>query len=663
MKQALPAGEPLPIISFERELSARIPGALVGLMTVAFGITFAWLSVSRHLAYQSHAFDLGNMDQAVWNTLHGHFLRFTDMDVSGRVLQTRLAIHVEPLLAALAPLYLIHSGPETLLVVQSLVVATGAVPAYLLALRTVGQPWLALVFPLAYLLHPSLQNALLDDFHAVTLTASLLFWAVYFAYRGWTVPFAVMAVLAMASKEEIGLIVALLGVLLLYRRRSPVAYGAIVAGVLWFVICIIIIIPHFNPAGQSPYVSRYRYLGHGIGGIASGIVRHPDLVFRTLTSIPRLQYLRYILEPVGFTSILGLPILLLAVPGFLINLLSSDPRMYSGFYQYSAEIVPFTVASSAIGVGWLGSLVRRRWDWLAGWVVGGLCLIVLLFAAEQSWRFGFTPASRGYSIPSGGTHQALENALLRGIPANAVVAAADEIEPHLSDRSWIYLLPTTHPANGPAAQYLVLDASVPSAPVGPSALHNLAMKALANGYGVQSANDGILILRRGVPSHTLPSSFYRFIFSSPPKATTVEARWGPLSLTGVIIHPGDGIVDRSRPAIGVETYWRVRGHLPSTASIDVYLTPVYSGAHPKYSSARTVASDSPTLDWLPLTQWPQGRTIRADMVPLTPLPYQAGKVDVELQVNGLGPVVTAGGHPPLKEGSTTIVLATVDVEG
>src|SRR5260221_14282735 len=30
----------------------------------------------RFQSYHAHAFDLGNLDQAVWNTLHGHLLRF-----------------------------------------------------------------------------------------------------------------------------------------------------------------------------------------------------------------------------------------------------------------------------------------------------------------------------------------------------------------------------------------------------------------------------------------------------------------------------------------------------------------------------------------------------------------------------------------------------------
>ncbi len=96
-----------------RRFGAPLPWVLLGIMVLAFAIGFSWLSLLRHDAFQSHAFDLGNMDQAVWNTLHGHLLRFTDMAVGSRVLTNRLAIHVEPILPLLALLYLMHAGPQT----------------------------------------------------------------------------------------------------------------------------------------------------------------------------------------------------------------------------------------------------------------------------------------------------------------------------------------------------------------------------------------------------------------------------------------------------------------------------------------------------------------------------------------------------------------------
>src|SRR5262249_49436236 len=47
----------------------------------------------RYQAYHADAFDLGNLDQAVWNTLHGHPFRFTNRGNDWLGPPTRLGIH------------------------------------------------------------------------------------------------------------------------------------------------------------------------------------------------------------------------------------------------------------------------------------------------------------------------------------------------------------------------------------------------------------------------------------------------------------------------------------------------------------------------------------------------------------------------------------------
>lgn len=646
----------------ERHVAAAWgPWLVLATMTFGCAVVFTWLSLARHGAYQSHAFDLGNMDQAVWNTLHGQVLRFTDMAVGGQVLTTRLAIHVEPLLAVIAPLYLIRSDPGVLLTLQAWVAAAGAIPAYLLARAAIRRPWLSLVFPAAYLAHPSLQNAVLDDFHAVTLSACFLLWALYFLYVDIVPGFAVAAVLAGATKEEVGMLVAMLGLVLLLRRRWYAALMSVVCGLGWFLVSLMVIIPAFNPAGRSPYLGRYSYLGHNLEDMVRTVVAHPAVPGHVLLSAGRLTYLWALLHPLGYVSLLGLPVLVLAVPALLINMLSTDPTMYSGFYQYSAEVVPYVVASAAVGVGAAARFSRDRHIRGSGTVPIVLCLLVLGASLLDSRRYGFTPLADGYLVPSPGGHQRLEDRLLRMIPPGTVVAAADEIEPHLSQRNWIYLLPTVHPTNGPAARYIVLDASIPSLPVEPHTLHAVTLHALHSGYGVQSAGDGLLILRKGAPHHSLPTTFFQFLFDRGSRTTSESARWGRLWLAGITVHPRSGQINRSRPSIDVETYWRRTGRIPSSARIAFYVSPVYTGAHPAFSRHWVVERDSPAWDWMPLSSWPTGRLVRAQSLPLLPGVEHEGKVDVAIGVRGVGAAQRVARAQRIANAPTLLRVATIGV--
>ena len=57
-------------------------------------VTFGSLSILKHERFETQAFDLGNMDQAVWNTAQGRPFHFTNWEGG----QTRLAAHVAALL-------------------------------------------------------------------------------------------------------------------------------------------------------------------------------------------------------------------------------------------------------------------------------------------------------------------------------------------------------------------------------------------------------------------------------------------------------------------------------------------------------------------------------------------------------------------------------------
>src|SRR5579859_4835574 len=76
----------------------RLAWTLVWALIVLDVLIIGQRALVTHWAYHSQAFDLRNMDQAVWNTLHGRPLRFTNRGVDWYCPPTRLGIHIEPIL-------------------------------------------------------------------------------------------------------------------------------------------------------------------------------------------------------------------------------------------------------------------------------------------------------------------------------------------------------------------------------------------------------------------------------------------------------------------------------------------------------------------------------------------------------------------------------------
>src|SRR5574341_2612144 len=185
-------------------LQERYGLLIVIALIIVYSAYFSAYSIQRHNTFRTHAADLGQMDQALWNTLQGRFLEDTKPD--GRQ-ATRLTDHVEPIFLVVSLSYLIYDGVEAILVLQSIVIALGALPIYWIARRRLQNDGAAIVFAAIYLLFPALEAANLAEFHAVTLApAPLLFAYNYGQERAWK-HFALFALIALAVKEEIALLV------------------------------------------------------------------------------------------------------------------------------------------------------------------------------------------------------------------------------------------------------------------------------------------------------------------------------------------------------------------------------------------------------------------------------------------------------------------------
>src|SRR5690606_19430724 len=94
------------------------PAAAVAI-GVAYGAFFSELSVTNHHAMNTRTTDLGYYDNIFYQSIHGRPLGCTFIKGG-----THISGHFDPLLVLLSPLYLIYQSAETILVLQSVWLAT-----------------------------------------------------------------------------------------------------------------------------------------------------------------------------------------------------------------------------------------------------------------------------------------------------------------------------------------------------------------------------------------------------------------------------------------------------------------------------------------------------------------------------------------------------------
>jgi len=347
---------------------ARACTIAVAALAVAFVAFFCAYMFARHDAYLTHAEDLGIMDQALWNTLHGAPLHQTicnnvsDSNCLGDI--SRLAIHFEPIMFPLSLLYLVAASPKTLFVVQSVVVAAGAFPAYWIAARRLRSPLAGVAFAAIFLLYPALDAAVTYDFHAVTLSAAFLMFALYFMLTRNNVGLFVACLLALSTKEQMPLDVIMIGLsVLALQRRWRVGLGLIALSIAW--LGLYVVVTHFaSPLGHTPLADRYAYLGKGPLQVVVTLLTHPGDILRDHVFDPDgRNYLRVLLSPTAYLALLSPLTLLIAVPALLLNLLSTYSSMRTGIYQYNAEIVPVLVLATIESVALVSALVAASARW------------------------------------------------------------------------------------------------------------------------------------------------------------------------------------------------------------------------------------------------------------------------------------------------------------
>src|SRR5690242_9953091 len=132
---------------------------LLVIIMLVYATEISYQTLLRYDTFKATAFDLGNMDQVLWNTIHGRLFQFTNQGADWYGPPTRLAIHFEPIILPLSLLYLFHADPRILLVFQTLALVAGALPVFLLTRKYLPDwPLLAPMLLLVYLLMPVLLS-------------------------------------------------------------------------------------------------------------------------------------------------------------------------------------------------------------------------------------------------------------------------------------------------------------------------------------------------------------------------------------------------------------------------------------------------------------------------------------------------------------------------
>ena len=370
-------------------------------------VLFFWFSVAlfinihvnifKYRDFDFGKFDLGNMTQMVWNTLHGRILYLTDY--FGANVPRWSMSHVDPILLLFVPIFALVQHPLTLVISQVILVLSSCFIIYKLALLEIKFKTASLFVALSFLFYPAVGYLTAQTgFHGVTAVIPFFLAAFYlfekmFKETTFTkknlLLFWIFLILTMSGKEELPLYVFIFAAFIFVFRRTKdtvkLAVSMTVVSFVWFALAFFVIIPansHYrvesyqkfakslgiegstttDVQNENYFLSRYEGFGSSYTDVLLGIIENPDKAVRVFFGGDKLENFNRTFLPVLYMPFFYPQLLIISFPDFLINYLTTEGGIGTAEIENHriSMIIPVLYISTVYAISFLGSFLGKK---------------------------------------------------------------------------------------------------------------------------------------------------------------------------------------------------------------------------------------------------------------------------------------------------------------
>lgn len=397
----------------------------MGALALAVYSAFSWL--------QWQSFTIRSWDLGIFTQLAKAYADFRPPVVSlkGEGFNL-LGDHFHPLLVLLGPVYRLFPNAYTLLVVQNVLLAISVVVMCHFAIKRFGAVT-GVCLGVAYALSWGLQSAVDAQFHEIAFAVPLLALSlVALLEERWRSAW-VWASLLVFVKEDLGLTVFVIGLVMAWRARTAAGLWLSVWGVGWFILATKVILPAMNPGAEWAYQSQLN-----IAGLLSdpASLFHPDKVATVL-----------LLIVITAGLCLFSPLTLIVLPTLAWRFLSELPVYWGQEWQYSAVLMPVVFCAAIDALSRRTVLNSARLRLLMG---ATLALIAVVLTSQYALGKLADPAKHFPLTAVASSHSALA-----AVPDGVTVETDISLMSYLADRTEVYWIGNKNPA----PDYVLMDVS------------------------------------------------------------------------------------------------------------------------------------------------------------------------------------------------------------
>ncbi len=406
----------------------RYPFIAICILAAVFAGFFGYETVCRYRIFGSSCFDMGIFAQMY------EYMATTGMPLTTcerGYLLSHFYIHFSPIYYLFLPIYMLHRSPETLLVIQSVMVYAAVIPLFLICRHVKLKPMAAFFVSLVYLVSPAISMPLFYDFHENKFLPFFIFWFIYFFLEKKDRRALVFLILALMIKEDTSIYLVILSLFFMIGMKEWKRGGAALAiSGIYFLVVITFIQSHGLGVMEGHYGLYFMPGQAGVFTMAKNILLNPGFFVKNVFAEENFQYIYYTLGSLLFIPMASKDLrrLLLAIPYVAFGLMTNYHYQHDIGFQYTYGLMVLLFFLFVLNLKDLS----EKWHVIAG--ITCLCAgLIFVYTYKGDGLYYFSKAYRANT-----EHLKNVQAVLDEVPEDASVTADSFFVPHLARVDELY---------------------------------------------------------------------------------------------------------------------------------------------------------------------------------------------------------------------------------
>lgn len=401
-------------------------------LSISTSIYFSYITSLKYQNFLNATFDFGIFTQ-MFENMATTGLPLTTVERS--VEMSHFGVHFSPFFYLLLPLYMIFRSPIYLICVQTICVAVGVFPVYLICKELKLSEKATLVFEIIYTFYPCLINGCFYDFHENKFLTTIILFLFYFILKEKRVPMLIFSLLLLSVKEDAAIYLIVIALYVLISRKKYIDGSVMLSlAVVYFIIANKVVQSLGTEGVMMWRLSDYFVNNEeGYGSVFKSVFFDIGYLIKMMFTAEKFPFIIWMFLPLMFTPFVRRRIstLILLLPIIPINMMQSWQYQYNIDYQYTYGVAALIIFCAITGFMHIKGNTRK----VA--LLMSLIMCLTLYAHTLAQKI---ETNLSYEKSYGDKTEQIEE-MLKTIEKDKSVTATHYIVPHLYYIRELYTVP------------------------------------------------------------------------------------------------------------------------------------------------------------------------------------------------------------------------------